>query len=564
MKNYQPVELIISPSNVFAKSKPSGSIKKLLQDSGIPVAEVNQSKTKMPASKKPMPKSALSHQKTYIKTKMTGAEMNPWDVAHTAAKALGPQAGFVEPDLLNEYAADQNIDVPYKKSPKNKIKKNNSVGGFDPDWQPHKNIFWHLEDAFSQLASARKEVEDIDYTIRIAHIDTGYSPTHVIIPESAKKNKLQRNFVGDEDPADAHDRNTKGTLRMPGHSTGTLGILAGNKMRINTDNGIFNDFIGAAPFAEIVSCRIASSVVLIKTSAFAEALNYLTSLCLRGYPIHVVSMSMGGAPSKAWADAVNAAYEAGITIVTAAGNHFNGLPTKHIIYPARFKRVIAACGVTYDLKPYAHSKLGEMQGCWGPERHMEKALAAFTPNTPWATGNNNRISFAGAGTSSATPQVAAAAAIYYRKYHKELDSLQPWQRVEAIRYALYKTAGKNGQAPGSFKAYFGNGIIKAKAALNIPVNDKLPKTSPDRVPLFPILTTIFKNKPGASAQSRLDMYNTELAQLLYDSPELQKIIDNEDKPFEKISKKKWKLFKESVIEHPEASISLKQYLMATP
>src|SRR5690606_18297700 len=308
----------------------------------------------------------------------------------------------------------------------------------------------------------------------------------------------------------------------------------------------------------------APSVVLIKTSAFAEALNYLTALSKTGYPIHVVSMSMGGAPSKAWADAVNAAYEAGITIVTAAGNHFNGLPTKHVIYPARFERVIAACGITYDLKPYTHNKIGEMQGCSGPERHMDKAMAAFTPNTPWASGNKNRISFAGAGTSSATPQVAAAAAIYYRKYHKELDVLQPWQRVEAIRYALYKSAGKNGIPAGSYKSSFGNGIIKAFDALTIPVNSNLSKTPPDRVPLFPILTTIFKTKPGISTQNRLDMYNTELAQLVYDRPQLKMIIDDEEKPFGKISKKKWKLFKEAVIAHPDASISLKQYLMASP
>ena len=116
MKNYQPVELIISPANIFAKNKPTGSIKKLLKDSGIPVEEVIEPKTKMPASKKPLAKSALPKQKTYVKTKLNGAEMNPWDVAHTAAKALGSQASFVEPDLLNEYAADQNIDVPFKKS----------------------------------------------------------------------------------------------------------------------------------------------------------------------------------------------------------------------------------------------------------------------------------------------------------------------------------------------------------------------------------------------------------------------------------------------------------------
>ena len=54
---------------------------------------------------------------------------------------------------------------------------------------------------------------------------------------------------------------------------------------------------------------------------------------------------MGGLALQAWADAVNALYELGIFIVTAAGNNFGNLPTRNIVYPARFKRVVAACGV---------------------------------------------------------------------------------------------------------------------------------------------------------------------------------------------------------------------------
>src|SRR5262249_39832142 len=152
------------------------------------------------------------------------------------------------------------------------------------------------------------------------------------------------------------------------------------------------------------------------------------SLTLNGTPVHVISMSMGGAPSQAWVDAVNAAYEAGILMVTAAGNNFSGLPTRHLVYPARFERVLAACGVTYDLAPYYTSILDEMQGNFGPLRHMKKALAAFTPNTPWAHVPSNSIHFSGAGTSSATPQIAAAAALYYRKYFRELNNIpEPWK-----------------------------------------------------------------------------------------------------------------------------------------
>jgi subtilisin family serine protease len=274
-------------------------------------------------------------------------------------------------------------------------------------------------------------------------------------------------------------------------------------------------------------------------------------------------MSMGGAPSKAWADAVNAAYEAGITIVTAAGNNFNGLPTQHVIYPARFGRVIPACGVTYEFAPYSNRKLGEMQGCYGPARHMSKALAAFTPNTPWAT-INGKISFAGAGTSSATPQVASAAAIYYRKYYDQLNALQPWQRVEAIRNALYKTALKKVQKfDGKYSDCFGNGIIQAFDALTVPVGNPTQITPPDKVPWFPILTTMFKAGPGVQTGKRQEMFNTELAQLVYQYPELAEIIDNEKTPYERVSQKKWNLFADAVIEHPAASITLKKHLMQT-
>ncbi len=123
---------------------------------------------------------------------------------------------------------------------------------------------WHLDDAFSQLKSAREAVANNNYVVRIGHLDTGYDPTHAIIPDSVRNNKLQRNFVDGENDMDAHDPRTAGTLRMPGHGTGTLGILAGNKIRLNTDDGVFNDYLGGAPFAEVICCRISPSVVLFK------------------------------------------------------------------------------------------------------------------------------------------------------------------------------------------------------------------------------------------------------------------------------------------------------------
>lgn len=566
MKIYhQPVELIIQSPAVTAKAIGPDPLAKQLANAGIPVEEIVNRSATLPQTSlaKLAGKSApalSSEKKLYVKTAIKDSEVNPWDLAHEAAKVL--KNGFVEPDFLQEFTTDNNIDISHKKGISAKGKKS-ADEGYDPDWQPQQNIIWHLDDAHSQLLSARNAVMNIDYTVRIGHLDTGYNQTHAVLPPSARSNVLQRSFVEGEDETDAHDRYTGGLGRMPGHGTGTLGLLAGGKIKLNTDNGLFNDYLGGAPFAEIICCRVSPSVILMKTSAFAEALNYLTALSQSGTQVHVVSMSMGGAPSRSWADAVNAAYDAGITIVTAAGNNFNGLPTRHMVYPARFERVIGACGITNDYKPYQHAKLGEMQGCCGPKRHMNKALSAFTPNTPWCKGDANTISFGGAGTSSATPQIAAAAAIYYRKYHAQLDALLPWQRVEAIRYALYKSASQKGKAPGNYQEYFGNGYLQAAAALQVPVNSKLSKADEDRNPWFPILSTLIKAKPGTQKGGRLEMLNTELAQLVYSYPELSALIQHEATPFEKISAKKWKAFAEAVIQHPAASIALRKHLMNT-
>lgn len=566
MKRYnQPVDIIIHPGSATPQGKlktqphAEKSILQQLQAAGIPMHTVKHSAHIAPLSY-PSKHQQVIFQNVIAKTKINDTEVSSWDVAHMARAALQNRKAFVEPDFLQEFIIDQkNTALPGKINAKSFGGGNTDIN-YDKDWPPHKNTIWHLQSAYSQLKQAGESVQDEETVIRIAHLDTGYSLTHFAVPDSVKNNRLQRNFVDGEAAHDAHDPLRDGFLKMPGHGTGTLGILAGNKISIPTDEGLFNDYLGAAWFAEVVCCRIASSVVLLKTSAFAEALNYITQLSTGGTPVHVVSMSMGGAPSVSWAKAINAAYEAGITVVSAAGNNFNGLPTRHVIYPARFKRVIAACGVTHDLQPYYSIKPGEMQGCFGPERHMKKALAAFTPNMPWASVAGNNISFNGAGTSCATPQIAAAAAIYYKKYHASLIRLEPWQRVEAIRHALYVSAQKTVKnAPLPYHHYFGNGVLQANNALGITVKTGLKKTAEDHIPWFPILSTIFKNR-NPQAVPAMQMYNTELAQLVYTFPELSKLIDNEDRPYERTGIRKWKQFTAAVIAHPGTSVALKKFL----
>ncbi len=146
-------------------------------------------------------------------------------------------------------------------------------------------------------------------------------------------------------------------------------------------------------------------------------------------------------------------YEAGLVMVTAAGNNFAGWPMpRSIVFPARYQRVLAACGVMADGRAYADLDFGTMQGNYGPATKMKTALGAYTPNVPWAQiGCEKVVDMDGAGTSAATPQIAAAAALWLAKHWDAVSQYaQPWMRIEAVRRALFDTADhatpKMGQA----------------------------------------------------------------------------------------------------------------------
>src|SRR5690606_28206822 len=152
---------------------------------------------------------------------------------------------------------------------------------------------------------------------------TGYYPEHVSVPQHLAGH-LERNFVPrDADRDSARDPNNRVLLLdNSGHGTGTLGILAGGP--VPEMNGTA---VGGAPEAEILPLRIADSAVLLRTSPFAQALEYAVE-----QQADVVTMSMGGLPSRVWREAVDRAYLAGVCVVAAAGNNYGNLPTRHIVY----------------------------------------------------------------------------------------------------------------------------------------------------------------------------------------------------------------------------------------
>jgi hypothetical protein len=469
---------------------------------------------------------------------------SPWDLAHArVAEQLGVSESdviFAEPDIVHNVYQDTNEEeIGPGFAAGDKCIANPQDGTHGKAVGPEG--FWHLDNNYSQLGAARDAVEFKEPRTRIAHLDTGYYRSHDTVPEHVLRH-LERNFVeGDADQHSAEDPDNRViVIDNSGHGTGTIGILAGGKF-----GGVY---LGGAPGAEVLPLRVSDRVVLLRTSALARALDYaVEQLC------DVVTMSMGGVPSRAWGEAVDKAYEAGICICAAAGNHVGFTPPRTLVYPARYSRVIAVCGVMADGRPYADLKGTALEGSFGPDSAMKVAIAAYTPNIPWARfmcGTVLRLN--GEGTSAATPQVAAAAALWFEKYKNELP--RDWRRVEAVRRALFTSAKMKAD-----KKHFGNGVLQARAALDVKPVFGLPKSEPtdESFSLFRVITGL----GVVEAPPREQMFNLELAQRWMVNEELQEIVQDPGSG-NKLEGEKLRRFMQAIIEDKGASLALRKHVAA--
>ncbi len=458
---------------------------------------------------------------------------NAWDRAHALADASIGGNGFgmaggvagAEPDIVQQWLSPQpkaamaldDVD-PCAELPQNAAGGRALGDGFA----------WHLRPEFGGLAAARAAVgAAAQQRVRIAHLDTGYDPAHTMLPRGLRRD-LQRNFVpGNAKPDSAEDQvpagaNTKTHSR--GHGTGTIGILAGGNAgtRPGFSDGLGGD-LGGAPDAQVIPIRVADFVAIFSTSTIVQGINHaIANGC------DVLSMSLGGLASAALADAVNLAYDAGLVLVTAAGNTIAGAPTpKSIVYPARMARVLAATGVMADGRSYSGLDLGTMEGCFGPASKMATALAGWTPNIPWARiGCGSALRLNGEGTSAATPQVAATAALWIAQHYDALAALpERWMRIEAVRNALFKSARRvtTSLDAGGVLEFLGQGAVRADEALKIGVGTaadyrRLPPASAS----WDWLKMIFGGGMGFDAASKSTteaMLGLELQQLAFLDPD---------------------------------------------
>jgi hypothetical protein len=234
------------------------------------------------------------------------------------------------------------------------------------------------------------------------------------------------------------------------------------------------------------------------------------------------------------------------------------------VYPARFGRVVAACGVMANGRPYHGLKAGALQGSWGPPRAMRSAVAACTPNVPWAElGCPDLVSMNGSGTSTAAPQVAAAAALYLQAHADTLFDpgrySEPWMRVEAVRHALFASASP---ASGGNRRMLGRGRLRAADMLAVPPAPAaaLRRTARDAATL-PFLRVLFGVRAAGGALAQ--MLALEATQLAHQPPHgaepnpFDEAIRDPDRPAAAVRREEIARWLAALVRHPDASGALR-------
>ncbi len=249
----------------------------------------------------------------------------------------------------------------------------------------------------------------------IAIIDTGVDLTHV---DLAGKIVAGYDFVNND--AVAQDDN--------GHGSHVAGIAAAS-----SNNGV--GVAGTSWGARIMPVKVLDSGA---GGYFADAAAGI--IWATDHGAHIINLSLGSTThSQIFKDAIDYAYNHGVTLVAASGNSGSGI----ILYPARYPNVIAV-GATDNTNTLAGFSN------YGAE------LDVVAPGVDiYSTGINTY--FLNSGTSMATPYVSGLVAI--------LRGIPGSGSPANLAWAIKSTALDLG-VPGRDN-YYGDGLIQMDSAIQL-------------------------------------------------------------------------------------------------
>jgi subtilisin family serine protease len=272
--------------------------------------------------------------------------------------------------------------------------------------------------------------------IKVAIIDSGIDMDH---PDLIANLQGGINFVSKgaawnpADPTKWDDDN--------GHGTHVAGIVAA------VDNNI--GVIGVAPEAHLWAVKVLDRKGGGYLSDVIAGIKWSID-----HDMQVINMSLGTSSDiQSFHDAVDAAYDAGIVIVAAAGNSGDGDgTTNEVIYPAKYSSVIAVAATRSDDSTPYWSAEGEEVEIAAPGVSIRSTVKGGTYSTK-------------SGTSMASPHAAGTVALLLNTtipalYDTDIDGI--WDPAE-IRAVLIQTA--DDLEPSGFDNFYGWGLVDAEEAI---------------------------------------------------------------------------------------------------
>lgn len=293
----------------------------------------------------------------------------------------------------------------------------------------------------------------------VGQIDTGYTPHPVFgFPAAPWVDVVQaRTFMPPPPPGEG----SMFADELGGGQDNLIGVNGGHGTRIgaticgHAPNAPGGAYYGVAPKVPLVPLRITDVVLITHAQRqFAEAVDYAVNTV--GATVLNVSLGVfAGVVVNEMKRAVNRAYDAGVIMVCAAGNHVNS-----VVAPARLGRTVAVGGITRGDAPWSGSSFGPEVDLSGPATELRRA--STEPGHQFGYGPG------GDGTSYATAMTTGAAALWLT--HRRADIAQayaqPWQRVAAFTQLLRATA----RVPAVWNpGAFGSGVLDIAALLAAPL-----------------------------------------------------------------------------------------------
>lgn len=322
---------------------------------------------------------------------------------------------YAQPNYRYEIMADNGTNDPY-----------NNDDGMNQ---------WYLTNIKAREAwAAMKDVEL--NPVKVAVIDSGVHKKHEDLQGIISEDSVR--ILG------AEVKSLEGDSSSEGHGThvcGIIGATSDNEIGITgVATGVSNDYL------EIIAIDATSQDYAgeyFDTYGIVSAIEYAVE---KG--AQVINMSLGGpGVDLVLEDAVEMAYESGVTVVVAAGNE----GTDEVVTPSDHNEVISVCNTTREDKRYEYEDwwYGSVSSNFGQPKDISAPGTSVLSTVPRGYENFT-------GTSMSTPMVSAVAAMVY--------AVNPDLTPAQVRNILCGTA-RDVDAAG-YDYYTGYGVVNAVEAVN--------------------------------------------------------------------------------------------------